>query len=113
MKTRIVEELVRLDMPEERRQVETAYISTIHGFCSRLLQECPFEAGCDPQFTVLDEPHARRLLRQSIETVIARAYAHGETELTELVAAIQAFRQYGDDAGDPLTTLSGAVESVL
>src|SRR5581483_6368220 len=63
MKSRIVAELNRLGLVDERRQVETAYISTIHGFCSRLLQENPFEAGVDPQFTVLDEVQARRLLR--------------------------------------------------
>ena len=50
MKTRIVAELTRLGLVAERRKVESAYISTIHGFCSRLLQENPFEAGIDPQF---------------------------------------------------------------
>ena len=41
MKTRIVAALTRLNLVEERRQVETAYISTIHGFCSRLLAGKP------------------------------------------------------------------------
>ena len=65
MKQRIVTELNRHRLVAERRQVETAYISTIHGFCSRLLQENPFEAGVDPEFRVLDEKQARQLLRQA------------------------------------------------
>jgi ATP-dependent helicase/nuclease subunit A len=113
MKSRIVAELTRLGLMEQRRQIETAYISTIHGFCSRLLQENPFEAGCDPQFTVLDEPHARQLLRQCIDNVIARAYARQDADITELIAATQAFRQFGEEITDPLGSLSSAVETVL
>lgn len=113
MKTRIVEELNRLGLITERRQVETAYISTIHGFCSRLLQENPFEAGVDPQFSVLDEAQARRLLRQTFEAEIARAYAENNVEITELVAAAQNARQFGTDIGDPLIALASAAETVL
>jgi ATP-dependent helicase/nuclease subunit A len=113
MKSRIVAELNRLGMLEQRRQVETAYISTIHGFCSRLLQENPFEAGCDPQFTVIDEPRARRLLRQCIEAVIAGAYANSDTDIIELVAATQGFRQAGEEIAEPIIALSTAVEGVL
>ncbi|HZT43053.1 MAG TPA: UvrD-helicase domain-containing protein [Chthonomonadaceae bacterium] len=113
MKTRIVVELTRLGCIEERRQVETAYISTIHGFCSRLLQENPFEAGVDPQFTVIDEPQAKRLLRQTFEEVIAEAYAREDAEIAELVASVQAERTSGPEGGEPLTVLTGAVEMVM
>jgi ATP-dependent helicase/nuclease subunit A len=113
MKTRIVAALNDLNLVEERRQVETAYISTIHGFCSRLLQENPFEAGVDPQFSVLDEAQSRRLMRQSFETIVARAYASEETEVTELVAAVQSARQANDEGGEPLSVLAGATESVI
>ena len=113
MKTRIVEELTRLNLIEERRQVETAYISTIHGFCSRLLQENPFEAGVDPQFSVLDETQSRRLFRQSFEAVVAKAYDTDNAEVTELIAALQGARQYNDESGNALSLLMGATESVL
>lgn len=113
MKARIVEELTRRNMIQERRQVETAYISTIHGFCSRLLQENPFEAGVDPNFTVLDEPQARRLLRQCFESVVAQAYETGDAEIIELIAEAQKTRQYGEEGGDPLSMLAGAAETVL
>lgn len=112
MKARIVKALLDENLLDERRQIETAYISTIHGFCSRLLQENPFEAGVDPQFRVLEEPKAKRLFRQVYEGVIAAAYREDSEEIIELVASLQANRQR-DDASDPLITLVGAVESVI
>ena len=112
MKQRIVRELNRLGMTDERRQIETAYISTIHGFCSRLLQENPFEAGVDPQFRVLDSPQAARLLRRAFEDSIARAYAEADAEIIELVAQTQHVRPFGTDS-DPLTGLAQATEKIL
>jgi len=34
---------------------ERSYISTIHGFCARILRESAVETGLDPEFTVMDE----------------------------------------------------------
>ncbi len=113
MKARIVADLTRLNLTDERRQLETAFISTIHGFCSRLLQENPFEVGIDPHFVVLEEPQARRLLRQTVESVIARAYRDGDEESTELVATVQALRQSGEEQADPVASLAASVEVVL
>ena len=112
MKQRIVTELNRGHLVAERRQVETAYISTIHGFCSRLLQENPFEAGVDPEFRVLDEKQARQLLRQAFDQVIARAYAQKDHAITALLEAGQTERQYGD-TGEPLQALAEGLEAVL
>lgn len=112
MKKRIVAELNRHRLVTERRQVETAYISTIHGFCSRLLQENPFEAGVDPEFRVLDEKQARQLLRQAFDQVTARAYTQSRTDLVALLEAGQTERQYGD-TGEPLQALAESVEAVL
>ena len=112
MKQRIVTELNRHRLVAARRQVETAYISTIHGFCSRLLQENPFEAGVDPEFRVLDEKQSRQLLRQAFELVTARAYAQGDAAIVALLEAGQTERQYGD-TGEPLQALAEGVESVL
>ncbi|MBO6934647.1 MAG: UvrD-helicase domain-containing protein [Deltaproteobacteria bacterium] len=45
--------------PEERErlevamgQIETAHVSTFHGFCADILREMPLEAGLDPSFVV-------------------------------------------------------------
>ena len=44
-------------------RVEGAWISTIHGFCARLLRERALEAGVDPGFGVLTDVPAARLRR--------------------------------------------------
>ena len=113
MKARIVERLASLGLIEERRKIETAYISTIHGFCSRLLQENPFEAGVDPRFTVFDETQARRLFRQSFEHVISNAFERGDREIIELVAAAQGAKSPSYETADPMTQLANSVEKTL
>src|SRR5437870_10120949 len=40
------------------RQLDGAWISTIHGFCARLLRAYPLAAGLDPRFRELDEAQA-------------------------------------------------------
>src|SRR3982751_4023390 len=46
---------------ERAREAERAWVSTIHGFCSRLLRANALAAGIDPDFRVLDESRAARL----------------------------------------------------
>ena len=54
----------------QRIDLETARISTIHGFCSRILGERPVEAGVDPHFTVLEALEQSILLEQCIDEVV-------------------------------------------
>ena len=49
--------------PRWRRELESAPISTFHGWCADLLRRYPIEAGVDPRFTVLSEEAAEDLLR--------------------------------------------------
>jgi ATP-dependent helicase/nuclease subunit A len=113
LKQRIVQELTQRGLLEERRQLETAYISTIHGFCSRLLQENPFESGVTPGFQVLDEPNAKRLFRQTFETVLADAYRSQDEEVLELVAATQNRKDTTDSSTDPVLTLALSLEHIM
>jgi ATP-dependent helicase/nuclease subunit A len=48
-------------------------VQTIHAFCERLLQRFPLEAGVPVGFTVLDEAHARALMREAIDTTLRKA----------------------------------------
>ena len=43
------------------RATEGAFISTIHGFCARVLRSHALAAGLDPLFTCWIEPEAARL----------------------------------------------------
>ncbi len=47
-----------------------ANISTIHGFCQKLLREFPIEAGVDPNFEVLDDAAQTILLRRLIDDLL-------------------------------------------
>ncbi len=60
----------RFEDPAQRRSVEQAAISTIHGFCSGLLHDHAIEAGLDPRFRVLDEIEAGVLKDRVLSQVL-------------------------------------------
>src|SRR6184192_2890147 len=64
-----------------KRTLEGAVITTIHGFCSRLLHEFPVEANIDPQFMLLDEHQAAMLLEAVVEETLADAIHHGNEKI--------------------------------
>ena len=70
VKGRLAELLERLGLEEQRRHLERAYISTIHGFCARLLREYAIEAGVDPRFQVLDEIRSAVLKQATLDSVL-------------------------------------------
>jgi ATP-dependent helicase/nuclease subunit A len=67
-----------------KRALEGAVITTIHGFCSRLLHEFPVEANIDPQFALLDEHQAAMLLEAVVEEALADAIHHGNEKMVQL-----------------------------
>ncbi|MGD9785080.1 MAG: double-strand break repair helicase AddA [Hyphomicrobiaceae bacterium] len=48
-------------------------VQTIHSFCEALLQRFPLEAGVPPGFAILDETTSAALLRDAIDSTLARA----------------------------------------
>jgi ATP-dependent helicase/nuclease subunit A len=66
MKRRAAESFEEKGMEKERQDIEFAYLSTIHSFCSRLLRENSIEASIDPQFRVMDELEAGRVKEQTL-----------------------------------------------
>jgi len=61
LRARVRERFVELGRRDEARATEAAWVSTIHGFCARLLRAHAIAAGLDPAFSVLDEAAARAL----------------------------------------------------
>ena len=113
MKQRIAASLTRAGLQSQRREVENAFISTIHGFCSRLLKENPFEAGVDPAFTVLEEAESRRMIRAAFESALNDAFQRRDDEIIELASAAQEQRLYGTDVQDPVSALSMATAETI
>jgi ATP-dependent helicase/nuclease subunit A len=66
-----------------KRTLEAGVITTIHGFCSRLLHEFPVEANIDPQFVLLDEHQAAMLLEAVVEEALADAIHHGNDTIVQ------------------------------
>ena len=113
MKSRIARSLMSAGLHAERRELENAFISTFHAFCSRLLKENPFEAGVDPEFTVLEESESRRLIRQAFESALDHAFEHEDEEIIELASSAQNERRRDKDVRDSMAVLCGDVEAAL
>jgi ATP-dependent exoDNAse (exonuclease V) beta subunit len=64
-----------------------AWITTIHGFCNRVIAAHPVAAGVDPGFRVLDQPEAERAAREAFDAALAGFLAGGEPAREETVAA--------------------------
>lgn len=72
VKTRVRRALLAEGMASEALKVDSAWISTIHSMCSRILRENAFDAGVDPEFEVLSDFDASSLRAEAIERVLAR-----------------------------------------
>jgi len=90
-----IDELLRRSKGDERqrwlrhkRALEGAVITTIHGFCSRLLHEFPVEANIDPQFVLLDEHQAAMMLDAVVEEALTEAIQHGNEKIVQIAQGI-------------------------
>jgi ATP-dependent helicase/nuclease subunit A len=72
---------------EATEATDRAWISTIHGFCRRLLASHPAAAGIDPRFRVVDEPEADRLAARAFDTALEQLVSEGEADALEFAAA--------------------------
>jgi ATP-dependent helicase/nuclease subunit A len=70
LRGRIRRRLQELDRHDLARQLDGAWISTIHGFCHRLLRAHPFAAGIDPRFRVLDDSQGRVLRGEAFRAAL-------------------------------------------
>ena len=70
LRGRIRRRLVELGRHELARDLDVAWISTIHGFCHRLLRAYPFAAGIDPRFRVLDDSQGRVLRGEAVRDAL-------------------------------------------
>ena len=84
LRDRIRARLRELGAAEQARATEGAFISTIHGFCARLLRASALAAGLDPGFTVLDRDRSEPL---AAAPLTPRCGTSTRTAAAELVAA--------------------------
>ncbi len=86
LRDRIRRRLREAGADDAARATEGAFISTIHGFCSRVLRGHALAAGIDPGFSVLDQPQARRLADLAFERALDDL-ARDHAGAVELIAA--------------------------
>jgi ATP-dependent exoDNAse (exonuclease V) beta subunit len=86
LRDRIRSRLRSLGALDAARATEGAFISTIHGFCARLLRANALAAGLDPSFVVMDRPAADRLADRAFDDALP-AVAERVPELGDLLAA--------------------------
>jgi len=65
----------------------SAWVTTIHGFCNRLLSAHPVAIGIDPRFRVLDAPEAERAAVEAFDEALEAFLAAGDRERENTVAA--------------------------
>ena len=114
IRDRVRRALIDGGMDEEALTVDDAWISTIHGMCSRILRAHALELGIDPEFTVLTDTD--ELMDQAVEHVLARATAPDAAP--ELAASLKSLYAWYPMAGEggPFgagTTIKGLVRELL
>ncbi|HEX2167927.1 MAG TPA: UvrD-helicase domain-containing protein [Longimicrobiales bacterium] len=87
------------------REIDRAFLGTIHAFCARLLRERPLDAGLDPGFRETLGAEEVRLRRQFWNLHLERLAADGDDELAGLndvgLAPQQLFRLFEELVGQP------------
>jgi ATP-dependent helicase/nuclease subunit A len=86
LKRRVRERLTELGHGQAARAVEGAWISTIHGFCRRVLRANALEAGVDPRFQVASDTEARLLADEAFAVALERFVADDEDDRLDLLA---------------------------
>ena len=103
LRDRLRARLAQLGALDAARATEGAFISTIHGFCARVLRAGALAAGLDPEFEVLDEVAAARVSAAALDHALTEVAARDQ-RLVELVAA------YG--AGPLRAAIAGVYEQL-
>ncbi|HEY6779831.1 MAG TPA: UvrD-helicase domain-containing protein, partial [Thermoleophilaceae bacterium] len=88
LRRRVRQRLLELGRREQARAAEQAWISTIHGFCSRLLRAHALSAGIDPEYRVLDALEAERIGLDAFDDALEAFLGAGDDPARlEMVAA--------------------------
>jgi ATP-dependent exoDNAse (exonuclease V) beta subunit len=86
LRGRIRRRLQELERHDLARDLDAAWISTIHGFCHRLLKAHPFAAGIDPRFRVVDDSQGRVLRGEAFHAALEEFCGEDESRLRLLAS---------------------------
>ena len=105
IKERVREALEKEGLHGAALQVDDAWISTIHGMCSRILKIHALDLGLDPEFEIIDDMTRNQLVNKSIEEVLRElsqdesyaeflsTYAGNRDALTSRIETLMSYAQ--------------------
>ena len=73
---------------EIRARLERAWVSTVHGFCARLLRENAVFAGVDPQFAVADARQSWRIQQESMAAAMEELFSQRPEAVRALIRGL-------------------------
>ena len=94
MKSKLAEKFAHA--PEHRRDLESGWVSTIHGFCMRLLRENAIAAGVDPRFSIPSPRESDNLQWECLNVALDELTANRRAETLELIEALNSPALVGD-----------------
>ncbi|OFK24161.1 UvrD-helicase domain-containing protein [Olsenella sp. HMSC062G07] len=106
IKERVRSTLRAAGMGEAALQVDSAWISTIHGMCTRILKRHALDLGLDPRFRVASKNEAKSLMDQALEEVASSAIRQGGDSLL-----LDAIAEYG--LGSAAASMPGGVMGIV
>jgi ATP-dependent exoDNAse (exonuclease V) beta subunit len=74
-----------------RPRLERAWVSTVHGFCARLLRENAVFGGIDPEFNVADERESWRLQQDSMADALSGMLAEHPRPMRALIRGLSSY----------------------
>ncbi len=89
MKQRLVRRCRDLGLHTVVRELEGAWIGTLHSFCARVLRENPVECGVDPQFKILPQGEQDMWMAELLEEIFR--------ENAEDISVNKLLVDYGED----------------
>lgn len=109
LKGRVRSTLQASGMFNQARKVDSAWISTIHGMCSRILRSCALEMGIDPGFIAVE--NSDTILNEAIEEVLeeSRENAYQNYRLLFSTYAAQPAALSQSSSGESVAGLLGAL----
>ena len=85
LKYRIKKLLLSEGLVNDALKVDKAWISTIHGICTKILKENAFELGIDPSFKVVEEKDEIYFLDQAFEEIVSQVRESDDKRILSLL----------------------------
>ena len=90
-------------LAEQNALLDTAPISTLHGFCLELVRRNFHALGLDPQFSVLDEQQTKPLIHSVLDALFQKHYADTSDHARAVAELVRGYGNGRDDAIRQLT----------